>query len=85
MEPSVIVAIVTGIASVTAVVITNNKSNMERDHKADIERAVTNEKIDELTREVRRHNSFAERIPVLENQTKSIIKRVENLEQRKGA
>ena len=85
MDPSVIVAIVTGIASVVAVVITNNKSNMERDHKADIERAVTNEKLDELTREVRRHNGFAERIPVLENQTKSIIKRVENLEQRKGA
>lgn len=85
MEPSVIVAIVTGIASVAAVVITNNKSNMERDHKADIERAVTNEKLDELTREVRQHNDFAVRIPVLENQTKSITKRVENLEQRKGA
>lgn len=85
MEPSVIVAIITGIASVAAVVITNNKSNIERDNKANIERAVTNEKLDELTREVRRHNDFAERIPVLEAQTKSIAKRVENLEQKKGA
>ena len=85
MDASVIVAIITGIASVAAVVVTNNKSNMERDNKAAIERAVTVEKLDELTREVRRHNGFAERIPVLEEQTKSISKRVSNLEQKKGA
>lgn len=85
MEPSVIVAIVTGIASVAAVVITNNKSNMERDNKADIERAVTIEKLDELTREVRRHNGFAERIPILEERTTTLTKRVTNLEQKKGA
>ena len=85
MEPSVIVAVVTGIASVAAVVITNNKSNMERDNKADIERAVTNEKLDELTREVRRHNGFAERIPILEERTTTLTKRVTNLEQKKGA
>ena len=80
MEPSVIVAIITGIASVAAVVITNNKSN-----KADIERAVTIEKLDELTREVRRHNGFAERIPILEERTTTLTKRVTNLEQKKGA
>ena len=85
MEPSVIVAIITGIASVAAVVITNNKSNIERDNKADIERAVTNEKLDELTREVRRHNDFAERIPILEERTTTLTKRVTNLEQKKGA
>lgn len=85
MEPSVIVAIITGIASVAAVVITNNKSNIERDNKADIERAVTNEKLDELTREVRRHNGFAERIPILEERTTALTKRVTNLEQKKGA
>lgn len=85
MDASVWVAIITGIASVAAVIITNNKSNMERDHKADIERAVTNEKLDELTREVRRHNDFAERIPILEERTTALNKRVTNLEQKKGA
>lgn len=63
----------------------NNKSNMERDNKADIERAVTIEKLDELTREVRRHNGFAERIPILEERTTALTKRVTNLEQKKGA
>ena len=80
MEPSVIVAIITGIASVAAVVITNNKSNMERDNKADIERAVTIEKLDELTREVREHNNFARRMPVVEEQIKVINHRIEDLE-----
>lgn len=85
MDASVWVAIITGIASVAAVIITNNKSNIERDNKADIERAVTNEKLDELTREVRRHNDFAERIPILEERTTALNKRVTNLEQKKGA
>lgn len=82
MDTSVIVAIITGIASVIAVVITNSKSNADRDHQMDKVQAVTKEKIEELTREVRKHNGFAERIPVLEEQTKALNKRVCNLERR---
>ena len=47
--------------------------------------AVTDTKLEELTREVRLHNNYAERIPVLEEQNKALNKRVTNLEQRKGA
>lgn len=85
MDPSVIVAIITGIASVAAVVITNSRSNAERDHKMERAQAVTDTKLEELTREVRLHNNFAQRIPVLEEQTKALNKRVVNLEQKKGA
>ena len=84
MEPSVIVAIITGIASVAAVVITNSKSNTERDNMMEKAQAVTDTKLDELTREVRAHNNFAQRIPVLEEQTKALNKRVSNLEHSKG-
>ena len=84
MEPSIIVSIITGIASVAAVVITNSKSNTERDNMMEKAQAVTDTKLDELTREVRAHNNFAQRIPVLEEQTKALNKRVSNLEHSKG-
>lgn len=49
-------------------------------HSLDVKQAVTDTKLDELTREVRRHNGFAERIPVVEEQIKAITQRVEALE-----
>lgn len=85
MDASVWVAIITGVASVLAVAITNSRSNAERDNKMERAQAVTDTKLEELTREVRLHNNFAERIPVLEEQNKALNKRVTNLEQRKGA
>ena len=85
MDASVWVAIITGVASVLAVVITNSRSNAERDYKMERAQAVTDTKLEELTREVRLHNNFAERIPVLEEQNKALNKRVTNLKQRKGA
>lgn len=84
MDASIIVSIITGIASVAAVVITNNKSNTERDNMMEKAQAITDTKLDELTREVRAHNNFAQRIPVLEEQTKALNKRVSNLEHSKG-
>lgn len=84
MDASIIVSIITGIASVAAVVITNNKSNTERDHMMEKAQAITDTKLDELTREVRAHNNFAQRIPVLVEQTKALNKRVSNLEHSKG-
>ena len=47
--------------------------------------AVMDEKIMELTREVRAHNNFAQRVPVLEEQIKVANHRIEDLEQQKGA
>ena len=69
---SIITAIVGGAVTLIGVLIANGKSQ-----------AVTETKIDELTREVREHNNFARRMPVVEEQIKVINHRLEDLE--KGA
>lgn len=74
--------IITGISSVIAVVLTNNKSNREVDAKLDRQQAVTDTKLEELTREVRMHNNFAERIPVIETQMESANRRIGDLERK---
>lgn len=76
----IIVAIVTGLASVIAVILTNNRSNREVAAKLDKTQAVTDTKIEELTREVRAHNGFAQRVPVLEEQMRGVNNRLKNLE-----
>lgn len=76
----IIVAVVTGVATVLAVVLTNNKSNRDIDSKLDKKLAITDTKLDELTREVREHNSFAQKIPVIEEKIKVINHRIDYLE-----
>ena len=83
MQPelwTLIGTIFVGICSVLGVVITNNKANRDFDAKLDKTQAVTDCKIDELTREVRLHNDFAKRIPVLEEQIKVANHRIEDIE-----
>ena len=66
---SVLAAIITGGVTLLGVLIANGKSQ-----------AVTETKLDELTREVREHNGFARRMPVVEEQIKVINHRIEDLE-----
>ena len=65
----IITAIITGAVTLVGVLIANEKSQ-----------AVTETKLDELTREVREHNNFARRMPVVEEQIKVINHRIEDLE-----
>lgn len=65
----VIAAVITGIITLTGVLIANSKSQ-----------AVTDTKLDELTREVREHNTMISRVPVLEEQLKVANHRIEDLE-----
>lgn len=81
-------AIISGIASVivgalalVGVIVTNNKANRDMQHKQDTAQAVTDTKIEELTREVRLHNNFAEKIPVIQEQIKVVNHRLDDLEQ----
>lgn len=76
----IIVAIVTGVATVMAVIFTNSRSSRDMDAKLDKAQAITETKIDELTREVRIHNGFAQRIPVLEEKMSEANNRIKNLE-----
>ena len=67
---SILVALITGGLALIGVMYTNSKSNdkMQAEMKAQFEKAqaVTDTKIEELTREVREHNNFAKRVPLLE-------------------
>lgn len=77
---SIIVAIITGGLSLIGVVITNAKSSKDIENKLSVQQAVTDTKIEELTREVRTHNNFAQRVPVIEEQIKVINHRISDLE-----
>lgn len=79
---AVIAATVTGVLSVIGIIITNMQSNRKIEHQLDTAQAVTDCKIDELAREVREHNNFARRVPVLEEQIKVINHRIADLEQK---
>lgn len=75
-------SIIVGVLSLVGVIITNNTSNKKIEQKLTTAQAVTDYKIDELTREVREHNNFARRMPVVEEQIKVINHRLADLEQK---
>lgn len=80
----IIVAIITGGLSLIGVIISNNRTAQSMDAKLDKQQAVTETKLEELTREVRTHNNFAQRVPVLEEQIKVANHRIEDLEKERG-
>ena len=65
----IIVALITGGVTLAGVLLSNQRAQ-----------AVTETKLEELTREVREHNNFARRMPVVEEQIKVINHRIEDLE-----
>ena len=84
MSESIIVAIITGGLSLIGVIVSNNRTSQSMDAKLDKQQAVTETKLEELTREVREHNNFAKRVPVLEEQIKVANHRIEDLEKERG-
>lgn len=76
--------IITGVLTLTGVIISNmmshNKIQDELKQEFKVSQAVTNTKIDSLTQEVKKHNDFAVRIPVVEAELKSIKERIDKLE-----
>jgi len=80
MSEAILVALITGGLSLVGVVITCLATAKKSEKATAIAQAVTDTKIEELTREVRLHNGFAEKIPVLQEQIKSIHHRLDNLE-----
>ena len=69
MGESIIVAIITGVLTLIGVLISNSRSQ-----------AITETRLEELTREVRLHNNFAQRVPVMEEQIKVANHRINDLE-----
>lgn len=76
--------IIQGVISIVVALIAALGIGQKLSHQLEISQAVTDTKIDELTREVREHNNFARRMPVVEEKIDSMERRVENLE-KKGA
>ena len=81
MTEAIVVALITGGLSLLGVVITCLATARKNEKNTAVAQAVTDTKIEELTREVRTHNGFAEKIPVMQEQIKSIHRRLATLEQ----
>lgn len=80
---SIIVALITGGLSLIGVIITSRSNGKKLQQQLEIAQAVTDTKIVELTREVRDHNNFAKRVPVLEEKMEVANHRIDDLEHRK--
>lgn len=98
MSEAIVVAVITGACAIIAQLIISRRSSLDlyakldknseladKELNAKLEKwqAVTDTKIEELTREVRKHNNFGERIPVIEEQIRVANHRISDLENRK--
>lgn len=77
---TIISSAITGGLALVGIILTNLSSNKKIEQQLDKAQAVTDCKIDTLTREVREHNNFAKRMPVVEEQIKVINHRLTDLE-----
>lgn len=77
---AIVAAIISGGLALIGVVLTVSASNQKIQSALEKAQAVTDTKLEELTREVRKHNGFAERMPVVEEQIKTITQRLDKVE-----
>ena len=82
MPEAVLAAAVTGVLSLIGTVIAVLAANNKTNNKLEVSLAVTDTKIDTLTKEVKDHNEFAKRMPVVEEQIKVINHRLDDLEKK---
>ena len=81
---NILPALITGVLALIGVIITNISSNKTIENKLSISQAVTDTKLDNLTEEVKKHNNFASRMPVVEEQIKVINHRLDDLERKEA-
>ena len=77
---SIIVALITGGLALVGVVITNASANKQIENNLKVAQAVTDTKIENLTNEVRRHNDFVTRVPLIEDRVERIEKKLERMD-----
>lgn len=80
MDTSIICALITGGLALIGVIVSNISTAKRMESQLQLNQAVMDTKISELTREVREHNNFARRMPVVESQIADIIKRLDTIE-----
>ena len=81
-DSSIIVSVITAIATIVTVIINTKASNKEIQHKIETQQAVFETKLESLTTEVREHNNYARRMPVVEEQIRVINHRLTDLERK---
>ena len=81
---AIIAAAISGGLALIGVVITSMQNGRKIERKLEQQQALNNYKIDELTREVRKHNNFAERIPLVERDIEAIKDKINYLHSRPG-
>lgn len=77
----IIVAIITGGMSLCGVILTSLSQRRRLEHSLQISQAITDTRLEELTREVREHNNYARRVPILEEQMRVANHRIRDLEE----
>ena len=82
MSEAIIVAIITGLISLSGTVLTIWATTKKQNQEFQVNQAVIQTEMRELTREVRAHNDFARRVPVLEEQMRTANQRITELERK---
>jgi len=80
MSDAVLSALITGGLALIGVIVSNLLAAKKTERAMAVNQAVTETKLSELTREVREHNHFARRMPVVENDIENLKRRVTKLE-----
>ena len=75
----IIIALITGVCSILGVIVTTSASNRKLQHQLEVNQAVVNTKIENLTEEVRKHNNFTVRVPILEEQVSTLQEEMKEL------
>lgn len=81
MGEAILVAVITGGLSLIGVIITSMATTKKAEQAQAVAQAVTETKIDNLTQEVRQHNGFAQKVPLLQARCDNLERRVDSLEQ----
>lgn len=80
MSETIVSSLITGCLALIGVIITNLAMAKKSEKDRAVAQAVTDTKLDELTREVREHNNFAQKMPVIQKEIEELKRRVSNLE-----
>ncbi len=84
MSEAIIVALISGGLSLVGIIVSSMATTRRNEAAIRTGQAVTDTKLEELTREVREHNNFAKRMPVVEEQIKVINHRISDLESKES-
>ena len=84
MDSAIIVVIISGIVTIFTVLISAKSTRSQIERKLETNDAIQSERIENLRKEVEKHNKFAERLPVIEEQIKVANHRIDDLEHKVG-